>query len=225
MGHKGVIEFDAGLCTVVVVTLGGLLLWTTVKLHRTRLAYTVCKRARAEALAVLDTVPLAAFRWPAGRDPEGHSVQTIAYPKFLAELAPADATLLEAARQVLHHNGVPFSLPVRLGGGGVFVMEGRRAASGETVLWLLDGGPAALARQAGEEAANLRELIDAIRCRSGGATATALWSIATARMRAPSMRPANWRWPKAGSWRRPVPAKRQRDARQTQTDAALAATS
>ena len=111
---------------------------------------------------MLDTVPLAAFRWPVGRDPEGYSVQTIAYPKFLAELAPGEAAQLEAARQVLHQEGAPFSLPVRLRGGGVFVIEGRRAASGETVLWLLDGSAAALARQAGEEAASLREAIDAI---------------------------------------------------------------
>jgi PAS domain-containing protein len=44
----------------------------------------------------------------------------------------------------------------------VFVIEGRRAASGETVLWLLDGGPAERARLASEEAAKLRELVDAI---------------------------------------------------------------
>ena len=162
MGHKRVIELAAGLCAVVGVTLVGLLTWTTVKLHKTRLAYTACNRARAEALAVLDTVPLAAFRWPAGRDPEGYSVQTIAYPRFLVELAPGDAAQLEAARQVLHRDGATFSLPVRLCGGGTFVIEGRRAASGETVLWLLDGSAVALARQAGEEAASLREVIDAI---------------------------------------------------------------
>src|SRR5215813_3954616 len=162
MGHKRVIELAAGLGVVVGVTLVGLLTWTTVKLHKTRLAYAACNRARAEALALLDTFPLAAFRWPVGRDPEGYSVQTIAYPKFLVELAPGDATQLEAARQVLHRDGAPFSLPVGLCGGGRFVIEGRRAASGETVLWLLDGAAAALARQAAEEAASLREVIDAI---------------------------------------------------------------
>src|SRR4029077_20110942 len=120
------------------------------------------ERGRAEALAVLDTVPLAAFRWPTGRDDDGYSVQTVAYPKFLAELASGDAAQLEAARQLLQRDGIAFSLPVRLGGGGVFVIEGRRAASGETVLWLLDGGPAERARLASEEAAKLRELVDAI---------------------------------------------------------------
>jgi signal transduction histidine kinase len=162
MGHKSVIELAAGFCAVVAVTLVGLLTWTTVKLHETRHAYRGCARARAEALAALDTVPLAAFRWPAGRDAEEYSVRTIAYPKFLAELAPGEASQLEAARQALHKNGPPFSLPARLRGGGVLVIEGRRAASGEAVLWLLDGSPAALAREAGEEAASLREVIDAI---------------------------------------------------------------
>ena len=113
-------------------------------------------------MAVLDTVPLAAFRWPVGRDADGYSVQTVAYPKFLAALAPGDAAQLEAARQALHRNGTPFSLPVGLRSGGAFAIEGRQAASGETVLWLLDGGAAAFARQAGDEAASLRELIDAI---------------------------------------------------------------
>jgi signal transduction histidine kinase/PAS domain-containing protein len=156
-----VIEFAAGFCVFVVVTLAGLLLRTKAKLRKMRSAAAGYERGRAEALAVLDTVPLAAFRWPAGDD-DGYPVQTVAYPKFVAELAAGDAAQLEAARQLLQRDGIAFSLPVRLGGGGVFVIEGRRAASGETVLWLLDGGPAALARQAGAEAANLREMFDAI---------------------------------------------------------------
>jgi len=161
-GHGVVIEFAAGLSAVVAVTMGGLLLWTTAKLRETRLGCAGCERARAEALAVLDTVPLAAFRWPLGRDPDGYSVQTVAYPKFLAVLAPGDAEHLEAARGALHRSGTPFSLTVGLRSGGAFAIEGRRAATGEIVLWMLDGGPAALARRAGDEAASLRELIDAI---------------------------------------------------------------
>ena len=140
-----VIEFAAGLSAVVAVTLGGLLLWTTAKLRETRLGRAGCERARAEALAVLDTVPLAAFRWPVGRDPDGYSVQTIAYPKFLAVLAPGDAEQLEAAREALHSDGTPFSLTVGLRSGGAFVIEGRQAGTGEIVLWMLDGSPAALA--------------------------------------------------------------------------------
>src|SRR6516165_9070972 len=162
MRHKTVIELAAGLCTVVGVTLGGLSLWATVKLREARSTSVGCERARAEALAVLDTVPLAAYRWPVGCDPDGHSVRDVAYPKFLAALNPGDATQLEAARLALHRNGAAFSLTVGLRGGGAFAVEGRQSAMGETVLWLLDGNAAALARQASAEAASLRELIDAI---------------------------------------------------------------
>ena len=161
MGHKTVIELAAGFCTVVAMTLGGLLLWTAAKLRHARLGFAGCERARAEVSAVLDTVPLAAFRWPAGDDADGYSVRTVAWPKFLAELAPGGAVLLEAARAVLHRDGTPFSLTVGLRSGGAFGIEGRKAATGETVLWLLDAGTAALARQA-DEAAQLRELVDAI---------------------------------------------------------------
>jgi len=157
-----VIEFAAGVCVVVAVTLGGLLLWVTAKLRETRLGGAGCERARAEALAVLDTVPLAAFRWPVGRDPGGYSVQTVAYPKFLAALAPGDAEQLEAARGALHRDGTPFSLTVGLRSGGTFAIEGRQAATGEIVLWLLDGSAAERAQQADDRAASLRELIDAI---------------------------------------------------------------
>ena len=111
---------------------------------------------------MLDTVPLGAFRWPVGRDPDGYSVQTVAYPKFLAELVPGDAEQVEAARGALYRDGAPFSLTVRLRSGGAFAVEGRQAATGEIVLWLLDGDPAALVQRAGDEAASLRELIDAI---------------------------------------------------------------
>ena len=93
MGHKTVIELAAGFCAVVVVTQGGLLLWAKAKLRKSRLACASCESARAEALAALDTVPLAAFRWPVGRDSDGYSVHTVPYPKFLAELAPGDYTV------------------------------------------------------------------------------------------------------------------------------------
>jgi PAS domain S-box-containing protein len=157
-----VIEFAAGLSTVVAVTLGGLLLWTTAKLRETQLGRAGCERARTEALAVLDTVPLAAFRWPVGRDPDGYSVQTVAYPNFLTALASSDAEKLDDARRTLHCNGTPFSLTVGLRTGGAFAIKGRRAATGEIVLWLLDDPATARARQADEEAASLREMIDMI---------------------------------------------------------------
>ena len=156
------IEFAAGLSMVVAVTLGGLLLRTTAKLREARVVRARCEHDRAHVSAVLDTVPLAAFRWPAGCEHDGYAVRTPPYPQFLAELAPDDGVKLEAARLALRRSGTPFSLTVRLHGGGAFAVEGRRAATGETVLWLLDAAAAALAQEATDEAAGLRELIDAI---------------------------------------------------------------
>src|SRR5215472_5888390 len=162
MGHETVIELAAGVYAVVVAMLGGRLLWTTAKLREARSACVRCERARVEESAVLDTVPLAGFRWPAGSGSEGFSINTIAYPKFLTELVRGGAALLEAARELLQRDGTPFSLTVGLRSGGAFTIEGRRATTGETVLWLLDSGAAALAAKADDEAAGLRELIDAI---------------------------------------------------------------
>ena len=156
------IEFAAGLSMVVAVTLGGLLLRTTAKLREARVVRARCEHDRAHVSAVLDTVPLAAFRWPAGCEHDGYAVRTPPYPQFLAELAPDDGVKLEAARLALRRSGTPFSLTVRLHGGGAFAVEGRRAATGEAVLWLLDAAAAALAQEATDEAAGLRELIDAI---------------------------------------------------------------
>ena len=50
------IEFAAGFCVFVVVTLGGLLLRTRAKLRRMRFVCAGYERGRAEALAVLDAL-------------------------------------------------------------------------------------------------------------------------------------------------------------------------
>jgi signal transduction histidine kinase len=157
-----VIDLAAGLCTVVALMLGGLLLQTTAKLRAARRSCAELEHHRTAALAMLDTVPLSAFRWHAGPERDGFSVRTSPYPRFLAELAPGDAAQLEAARLALQGSTSPFSLTVELRTGDTFVVEGRRASTGETVLWLLDASTAALGRQAAEEAASLRELIDTI---------------------------------------------------------------
>ena len=156
------VELAAGLCIIVALTLGGLLLQTAAKLSEARLAYAAAERDRAVALAVIGSIPLAAFRWPAGSDQDGYSVLTCSYPTFLGELSTGDAALLEAARVTLKSKGCPFSFTVKLRGGSAFAIEGRRTATGETVLWLLDASAAARAEHAAEEAASLRELIDSI---------------------------------------------------------------
>src|SRR5215469_164483 len=161
MGHIRVIEIAAGFCTVVVVTMGGLLLWTTAKLRETRVACAGFERERAAAVGVLDTVPLAGFRWPLGADREGVAIRTDPYPQFLARFDTFDAERVNAARRALHSRGRPFSLELATRNGQAFAIEGRQAANGESVVWLLDETATARALRAEEEAARLRELIDA----------------------------------------------------------------
>jgi signal transduction histidine kinase len=117
-------------------------------------------RSEADFAAILDTVPLAWFRWPErdGRD-------AAAYAEFLGRLPLADATRLEAARRALDHDGTPFSVMVAPCAGGALLVEGRRAGA-KTVLWLLDHSAVRAAEAAGataaSEAAQLREALDAI---------------------------------------------------------------
>jgi len=157
-----VIEFAGGLCLIAAVTFGGLLLQTSRKLHRVRLACARFEGDRDAAVAVLDTVPLAAFRWGADVQDDELAVRTVPYRQFLGCFNADTATQIEAARRALHRQGTPFSLVVETPSGGAFALEGRQAATGQRVLWLLDHSAAVLARQAGEDAQHLRELIDAI---------------------------------------------------------------
>ena len=156
-----VIEFAGGLCLIAVVTLGGLLLQTYRRLRETRLACAGFERERVAAMAVLDTVPLAGFRWPLGADHKAVAVRTDPYPQFLARFEADDAAHVEAARLALDRRGTPFSLELGTCNGEVFVIEGRQAANGEIVLWLIDETATARALRADAEAVRLRELIDA----------------------------------------------------------------
>jgi signal transduction histidine kinase len=156
-----VIEFSGGLCLIAAVTLGGLLLQALWRLRKTRLACAGFERERAAAMAVLDTVPLAGFRWPLGSDHQGVAIRTDPYPQFLARFDAVDAERVEAARLALHRRGSPFSLKLGTRNGEVFAVEGRQARNGEIVLWLLDESAAARALRVDEEAMRLRELIDA----------------------------------------------------------------
>ena len=139
------IEFADGLCLIATVTLGGLLLQAFRRLRETRLACARFERERAAAWAVLDTVPLAGFRWPLGPDHQGVAIRTDPYPQFLARFDPVDAERVEAARLALHRRGTPFSLRLGTRNGEVFAVEGRPARNGEIVLWLLDESAAARA--------------------------------------------------------------------------------
>jgi len=156
-----VIEFSGGLCLIAAAALGGLLLQALRRLRETRLACAGFERERAAAVAVLDTVPLAGFRWPLRPDHQGVAIRTDPYPQFLARFDAVDAERVEVARLALHRRGTPFSLRLGTRTGEMLAVEGRQARNGEIVLWLLDESAAARALRVDEEAMRLRELIDA----------------------------------------------------------------
>ena len=147
---------------VVGVALGASSLDAYRKLRAAEAVQARCAHRRAELSALLETVPLVSFRWSASREDDDDSAS---YVQFRAGLAVDAADQVEAARLALQRTGAAFSIPVTAPGGTACVVEGRRSAAGETVLWLVED-KAAAARQARDEAAAraacLREMIDAI---------------------------------------------------------------
>jgi signal transduction histidine kinase len=146
-----VIELVCALCLIVTFAAGALLWRARRQLHEARLSR-----------AVLDTVPLRCFRWNPGRQRDREASGTSRYEKFLGGLLASEAARLEAARLALRSGGPPFSTLVATRGGGAYLVEGRRATTGEEVLWLLDASTAAVADRARRDAESLREMLDAI---------------------------------------------------------------
>jgi signal transduction histidine kinase len=144
------IEFSATLCLIVIMALGALLLHSRRRLSEARVT-----------CAVIETVPLASFRWTGEQERAGKPGRA-SYAEFVNSLASGDAERLEAARLSLHRSGTPFSAKVAMRSGGAYVVEGRRAAIGQDVLWLVDASTAAIAQRASEEAAGLRAMLDAL---------------------------------------------------------------
>jgi signal transduction histidine kinase len=77
-------------------------------------------------------------------------------------LPAADAERLEKARLALQSGGAAFSTTFVTRSGAAYAVEGRRSASGDTVLWFLDASAAVTAQRARQEAADLRQMLDAI---------------------------------------------------------------
>jgi signal transduction histidine kinase len=145
-----VIEFSATLCLTLVLGLSALLLSSRKQL---------CEARRA--CAVSDTVPLDRFCWAAGGRDLGKFGDIASYRDFLAGLTSEDAARLETSRLDLVSRGIPFSLTFATRSGCAYTIDGRRAVTGESVLWVADASVAESARRAQQEAAQLREMLDA----------------------------------------------------------------
>ncbi len=144
-------EAAAALCLIVTLAF-------VVALLRARTE--LCEeRART---ATLETVPLEWFRWRPNRPNADAHDKNSGYRQFLARLQAVDAEQLEKARQRLQSGGAAFSATFVTRSGAAYAVEGRRAASGDTVLWRLDATAAVMVQRAGQEVADLRQMLDAI---------------------------------------------------------------
>jgi len=146
-----VLESAAALCLIVALA-------SVAALWRTR-SELYDERARS---AVLETVPLEWFRWRPNRTNADAPNRTSGYRQLLARLLAADAERLEKARLALQAGGTAFSTTFVTRNGAAYAVEGRRSASGDTVLWFLDASAAVTAQRARREGADLRQMLDAI---------------------------------------------------------------
>ncbi|MFL5268099.1 MAG: PAS-domain containing protein [Stellaceae bacterium] len=112
--------------------------------------------------ALLDTVPLLRFCWTARGEQVGGRAGAASYQHFLGGLTSAAAAQLEAARAELVSAGTSFSARFAARRGTVYAIEGRRAATGDTALWVSDASAATTAERLSREVAGLREMLDAL---------------------------------------------------------------
>ncbi|MFI4947234.1 MAG: PAS-domain containing protein [Alphaproteobacteria bacterium] len=166
------IEFAAGICFVAAVLCAALWWRAQARSHEAALARDTAEERRAGMAALLETLPLALFRWPRGDAPEiaqgslPGGGTNLSYTGFLAGLESADAARLAAAVEALKGSGTAFAAAVSAAGGTAYAIEGRRTPKGDSVIWLTD--VSALRRTEEErgialsEAAELREIIDAL---------------------------------------------------------------
>jgi signal transduction histidine kinase len=112
--------------------------------------------------AILETAPLEWFGWrPNGTEIHGSS-NAPGYHGFLAKLPAAGAQKLERARRALQSHDTPFSITFATGRAAGYAIHGRRTTGGHAVLWVHDASAAVAAQSARCEAADLREVLDAV---------------------------------------------------------------
>ncbi|HEV2335255.1 MAG TPA: PAS-domain containing protein [Stellaceae bacterium] len=166
------IEFAAGICFVAAALCAALWWRAQARWHQATLARDAAEERRAGMAALLETLPLALFRWPRGDAPEiaqgslPGGGTNLSYTGLLAGLESADAARLAAAVEALKRSGTAFATAVSAAGGTAYAIEGRRTPTGDSVIWLSD---LSVLRRVEEErdialseAAELREIIDAL---------------------------------------------------------------
>ena len=159
------ITLAAGSCLLAALMFGALWWWTHSRLAEARLDRDSAERARGNLAALLDTIPLSAFRWGGDGAPAATG-RAGSFDEFLAGLDAADASRIAAAVDALRQRGTPLTATVAAPDGAAYALEGRNTGRGETVLWLADSSIAHRAEAsratAASAAAALREIIDTI---------------------------------------------------------------
>lgn len=112
--------------------------------------------------ALLDSVPLTRFCWTPRGAHVGGRAEAASYRQFVDGLTSAAAAQLEAARKELLSAGTSFSARFAARRSTVYTIDGRRTATGDTALWVSDASAAATAERLSREAAELREMLDAV---------------------------------------------------------------
>ena len=126
----------------VVIGLGGLALQMRARLSAAEATRAAAEKRFSRLYAVLDTAPLAGFVWRADDSETALGSLPGASPpsfaEFRARLDPDRAAQLAAAVEALRGTGSAFADTVTLADGSAFAVAGRRAESGDCVLWLSD---------------------------------------------------------------------------------------
>jgi signal transduction histidine kinase len=152
-----VIELAAAICFLAAAVFAALWWRARAGLREAMRGREAAEHGSAALTAVLGTLPIAAFRWRPGAEPDGSEaggtkdgteeivIGTLpgggtgfSYAGFLAGLETADASRIAAALDDLKHEGTAFAAAVSGPGGATYQIEGRRTASGESVMWLAD---------------------------------------------------------------------------------------
>jgi signal transduction histidine kinase len=154
-----VIELAAAICLIAAAAFAALWWRARSGLREAMRGREAAEHGRDALTAVLGTLPIAAFRWRLdGARPDGTKDRgtlqdgteeivlgrlpgggtDFSYAKFLAGIATEDASRITAALEELKHQGTAFTAAVSGPGGTAYQIEGRRTASGESVMWLAD---------------------------------------------------------------------------------------
>ncbi len=132
----------AVIVLAVVIGLGGLALHMRARLSAAEAARDAAEGRCAGLAAVLDTAPLAGFVWRADGSEAALGLlpgtSTASFAEFRARLDTDRAARLSAAVEALRATGSAFADTVSLADGSAYVVTGRRAQSGDCVLWMND---------------------------------------------------------------------------------------